>query len=29
MKRGDTLDSLMEKSKDISATSLQFYKRAR
>lgn len=29
LKRGETLDSLMEKSTDLSATSLQFYKKAK
>jgi len=29
VKRGETLDSLMEKSEDLSATSVQFYKKAK
>ena len=29
MQRGETLDSLMEKSQDLSSTSLQFYKQAK
>jgi len=29
LKRGETLDSLMEKSADLSATSVQFYKKAK
>jgi len=29
LKRGETLDSLMEKSEDLSATSVQFYKKAK
>jgi synaptobrevin family protein YKT6 len=29
LQRGETLDSLMEKSDDLSATSVQFYKKAK